>query len=248
MIIFGVLLGMLMVWAKIFRFGIRLPIYQELSLFTSPPPVPLFLEPSWEQFGNFSSSDQCLKSSFSTSVNYSAKEPIDMNATPRKPREKNATPRKPHEKKKFEGGSNDAATNDDSGGAKKRWHGKHNRAKAKKAKGDEGLPPLSQQESVALKPGKPRPNAFLALRLSNPEIHSNVRRFQEKFLADNPKLGRFCVPVQKSHVSLQVNMCSSRWRCSTFHAAGHTAEAGGADRLESRSRRFPREARSDSTG
>ena len=202
MIIFGVLIGILMVWAKIFRFGIRLPIYPELSPFTPPPDLPPSLEPSWGQFGNFSIvRDQCRTFSFSTLVNYGGVNGHgDMSDAPRKPREKATS----------EGGSADAAAHDDGSGAKKRWrpkgHHARYRAKAKKAKGDEGLPPLSQQESVALKPGKPRPNAFLALRLSNPEIHSNVRRFQEKFLADNPKLGRLCVPVQKSHVSLQVNV------------------------------------------
>ena len=193
MIIFGVLIGLLMVWAKIFRFGIRLPIYPELS--------PL-----------------CRTFSFSTLVNYGGVNGQgDMSDAPRKPREKATS----------EGGSADAAAHDDGSGAKKRWrpkgHHARYRAKTKKAKGDEEkderdqdpprkgkndeeIPPLSKQDSsVALKPGKPRPNVFLALRLSNPDIHSNVRRFQEKFLADNPKLGRLCVPVQKSHVSLQVN-------------------------------------------
>ena len=218
MIIFGVLIGILMVWAKIFRFGIRLPIYPELSPFTPPPDLPPSLEPSWGQFGNFSIvRDQCRTFSFSTLVNYGGVNGHgDMSDAPRKPREKATS----------EGGSADAAAHDDGSGAKKRWrpkgHHARYRAKAKKAKGDaekderdqdpprkakkdDEIPPLSKQDSsVVLKPGKPRPNVFLALRLSNPEIHSNVRRFQEKFLADNPKLGRLCVPVQKSHVSLQV--------------------------------------------
>ena len=230
MIILGVLIGILMVWAKIFRFGIRLPTYPELSPFAPHPhPVPrLPLESSWEQLGNFSSSvgDQCRTFSFPALV----KKQINMSAAPGKPREKTSSE-----------GVGDVPEKDD-GGSKKRWHrSRHNRAMAKKAKRDEDVPkrdgegvpnrdkknkgsqkrdqkipkaqrdeevpPPTQQESpdLTLKPGKPRPNVFLALRLSNPEIHYNVRRFQENFLADNPKLGRLCVPVQKSHVSLQVD-------------------------------------------
>merc|ERR1719471_1293880 len=132
-----------------------------------------------------------------------------------------AAPTRPREKAAPEAGIDDTApANDEGGGAKKRWRQRHHgqrRNKAKKAKKDEekakkaeDIPkntdePLSKQESsVTLKPAKPRPNVFLALRLTNPEIQSNVRRFQECFLTDNPKLGRLCVPVQKSHVSLQV--------------------------------------------
>ena len=225
MIVFGVLIGILMVWAKIFRFGIRLPIYPELSPFA--PPLALEVEPFLGQLGNFSSSvgDQCAAFSFSTLVKYGGVKRQgggDMSAAPRKHREKAASEAK---------NDDTAAAKDDGGGAKqRRRHRGQKRKWAKKAKKEEekakkaeDIPkhedePLCKQESsVTLKPVKPRPNVFLALRLTNPEIQSNVRRFQESFLADNPKLGRLCVPVQKSHVSLQVNVNKLSCTCwNTF--------------------------------
>ena len=64
MTIFGVglLIGMLVAWAKIFRFGLRLPLPNCPEILHEEPRMRNVVSAaSWEQFGNFSNSNQCIK-------------------------------------------------------------------------------------------------------------------------------------------------------------------------------------------
>ena len=93
-------------------------------------------------------------------------------------------------------------------------------AAAKKSKGKKpaGENKESQQQRNRKRSGggkeKVRPNMFIALQVSNPEIHSQIKRFQEHALAaagDAPEgsidpghVVQTLVPARKGHISLQV--------------------------------------------
>ena len=81
--------------------------------------------------------------------------------------------------------------------------------------------PLSLQDPATMKPGLASPNAFIALQISNPEIHSKVRQFQDKFLINNPKLWQYCRPIARSHITLQVcKLLSTILAAKTFKSIG----------------------------
>ena len=82
-----------------------------------------------------------------------------------------------------------------------------------------------------MKPGLASPNAFIALQISNPEIHSKVRQFQDKFLNDNPKLWQYCRPIGRSHITLQVSKT-----LGTIPAAKALSSIGGESLLISTTR------------
>ena len=52
-------------------------------------------------------------------------------------------------------------------------------------------------------PPRPRPNVFLAVRITDPEVHRNIRKFHSSVTAADPRLHEICQPGGlRSHVAL----------------------------------------------
>jgi 2'-5' RNA ligase len=86
--------------------------------------------------------------------------------------------------------------------------GTENQGKKKKRRREKkkrkGANETDCQEQTNLKKKAKRPNVFIALRFTNPEVHSQIRRFQEHAVAANSNLAQTCVPVRKAHISMHV--------------------------------------------
>jgi 2'-5' RNA ligase len=80
--------------------------------------------------------------------------------------------------------------------------------KAKSSSRDPESAPAQRTRHEAGERGKAktssRPNLFIALQISNPDIHRRVDQFQQHVVSSNPMLSEACVPVAKSHITLHV--------------------------------------------
>ena len=79
-------------------------------------------------------------------------------------------------------------------------------------------------------PPRPKPNVFLAVRITDPGVHRNIRKFHSSVTAADPRLHEICQPGGfRSHVALDAINIDDGAEKAVLAAVRTAVEAAAAE-------------------